>query len=96
MARVPTVDPGDFAPELADAVGHPSSADRVRLGALPAWAVRPELAVAFVSFQRRDRWSRRVIGTAPGTGTPARGVLQSLSQLHGRAIERGDRRWYDR
>ncbi|HSS08598.1 MAG TPA: carboxymuconolactone decarboxylase family protein [Acidimicrobiales bacterium] len=49
---MPTIDPTDFSPELADAVGHPSSADRVSLGALPAWAIRPELALAFLSFQR--------------------------------------------
>lgn len=52
MARVPTIDPADFPPELADAVGHPGPDQRVALGALPAWAVRPDLAVAMVSFQR--------------------------------------------
>jgi AhpD family alkylhydroperoxidase len=52
MARVPTVDPTAFRPDLAEAVGHPTSADRVRLGALPAWAVTPELALAFLDFQR--------------------------------------------
>jgi AhpD family alkylhydroperoxidase len=52
MARVPTVDPAEFPPELADAVGHPDSDQRVALGALPAWAVRPDLAVAMVTFQR--------------------------------------------
>jgi AhpD family alkylhydroperoxidase len=49
---VVTIDPRDFPPDLADAVGNPSSDERARLGALPAWAVRPELALAFVSFQR--------------------------------------------
>ena len=52
MARVRTIAPEDFAPELAAAAGHPTSAQRVALGALPAWAVRPELAVAFLTFQR--------------------------------------------
>jgi AhpD family alkylhydroperoxidase len=52
MARVRTVDPAEFDPELATAAGHPTSAQRVALGGLPAWAVRPELAVAFLEFQR--------------------------------------------
>ncbi|HET6664910.1 MAG TPA: carboxymuconolactone decarboxylase family protein [Acidimicrobiales bacterium] len=53
MARIRTVDPEDFAPALADAVGHPTNEHRVALGSLPGWAVRPELAVAFVAFQQR-------------------------------------------
>ena len=52
MARVRTIDPADFRAELADALGHPDSEDRVRLGAIPAWAVRPDLALAMVRFQR--------------------------------------------
>lgn len=52
MARVRTIAPEDFAPDLAAAAGYPTSAQRVALGALPAWAVRPELAVAFLTFQR--------------------------------------------
>lgn len=48
-----TVEPEAFAPELAVAAGHPTSAHRVALGGLPAWAVRPELAVAFLTFQRQ-------------------------------------------
>lgn len=53
MARVRTIDPEDFAPSLADAVGRPENDRRVALGALPAWAVQPELATAFVAFQSR-------------------------------------------
>jgi AhpD family alkylhydroperoxidase len=52
MARVPTVDPAEFPSELADALGNPGSDQRVQLGALPAWAVRPDLALAMVTFQR--------------------------------------------
>ena len=52
MPRVPTIDPAEFPPELADAVGNPGSDQRVALGALPAWAVRPDLALAMVTFQR--------------------------------------------
>ena len=52
MARVPTIDPAEFPSELADALGHPGSDQRVQLGALPAWAVRPDLALAMVTFQR--------------------------------------------
>jgi len=52
MARVRTVAPEDFAPELATTVGHPTSSQVVALGSLPAWAVRPELAVAMLTFQR--------------------------------------------
>lgn len=52
MARVRLIDPEDFAPELAEVAGHPTSAERVALGGLPAWAVRPELAIAFLEFQR--------------------------------------------
>jgi AhpD family alkylhydroperoxidase len=52
MARVPTIDPAKFAPALADALGHPGPAERVALGSLPAWAVRPDLALAVVTFQR--------------------------------------------
>ena len=52
MARVPTIDPAEFPPELADAVGNPGSDQAVALGALPAWAVRPDLALAMVRFQR--------------------------------------------
>ena len=52
MARVRTIPPEDFAPDLAAAAGHPTSTQLVALGALPAWAVRPELAVAFLTFQR--------------------------------------------
>ena len=52
MARVPTIDPEEFPSELAEILGHPRSDQRVVLGALPAWAVRPELAVAMVTFQR--------------------------------------------
>jgi len=52
VARVRTIDPEDFAPQLAEAAGYPTSGQRVALGALPAWAVSPELAVAFLAFQR--------------------------------------------
>jgi AhpD family alkylhydroperoxidase len=52
MARVPTIDPAEFPPELAAVLGNPGSDQRVALGAMPAWAVRPELAVAMVTFQR--------------------------------------------
>ena len=52
MARVRTVAPEDFAPELAATAGHPTSSQIVALGSLPAWAVRPELAVAMLTFQR--------------------------------------------
>lgn len=52
MARVPTIDPAEFPSELAEVLGHPGSDQRVVLGALPAWAVRPELALAMVKFQR--------------------------------------------
>lgn len=51
MARVRTIAPEDFDRQLAEVTGHPTSAQRVALGALPAWAVRPELAGAFVTFQ---------------------------------------------
>jgi AhpD family alkylhydroperoxidase len=53
MARVRTIDPEDFAPALAGAVGHPTNERRVALGGLPAWAVRPELALAFIAFQQQ-------------------------------------------
>jgi AhpD family alkylhydroperoxidase len=52
MARVPTIDPTEFPSELADALGNPGSDQRVALGALTAWAQRPELALAMVAFQR--------------------------------------------
>ena len=52
MARVPTIDPAEFPAGLAEAVGNPGSDQRVALGALPAWAVRPDLALAMVTFQR--------------------------------------------
>ena len=52
MARVPTIDPAEFPSELADALGNPGSDQRVALGALPAWAVRPDLALAMVTFQQ--------------------------------------------
>jgi AhpD family alkylhydroperoxidase len=52
MARVRTVAPEDFAPALAAAAGHPTSSQLIALGSLPAWAVRPELAVALLTFQR--------------------------------------------
>jgi AhpD family alkylhydroperoxidase len=52
VARVPTIDPTAFRPDLAEAVGWPTAADRVALGALPAWAVAPDLALAFINFQR--------------------------------------------
>ena len=52
MARVPTIDPAEFPSELAAVLGNPGSDQRVALGALPAWAVRPDLAVAMVTFQR--------------------------------------------
>lgn len=52
MARVLTIDPAEFPSELAAVLGNPGSDQRVALGALPAWAVRPDLAVAMVTFQR--------------------------------------------
>lgn len=52
MSRVPSIDPERFAPELADAVGHPTNGERVQLGALPVWANLPTVAVAFLEFQR--------------------------------------------
>jgi AhpD family alkylhydroperoxidase len=52
MARVRTVDPEDFAPQLAGMVGNPTSDQRVQLGSLTVWANRPELATAFLRFQR--------------------------------------------
>jgi AhpD family alkylhydroperoxidase len=50
MARVRTVAPEDFAPALADVLGHPTAEQRVALGSIPAWAVRPDIAVALQSF----------------------------------------------
>jgi AhpD family alkylhydroperoxidase len=49
---VRTVDPEDFAPQLADMVGNPTSEQRVQLGSLTVWANRPELATAFLRFQQ--------------------------------------------
>ena len=43
MARVPTIDPAEFPSELAAVLGNPGSDQRVALGALPAWAVRPDV-----------------------------------------------------
>ena len=52
MARVKTVDPADFAPQLAAMAGNPTSDQRVQLGSLTVWANRPEVAAAFLRFQR--------------------------------------------
>lgn len=52
MARVRTIAPEGFPPELAAAAGHPTSSELIALGSLPAWAVRPELAVTLLTFQR--------------------------------------------
>lgn len=51
MARVPTLDPTEFSPELAELVGHPTSEPRMQLGALPAYAVQPQVAAAFSTFK---------------------------------------------
>jgi AhpD family alkylhydroperoxidase len=48
MARVSTVNPEDFTPELADLVGNPTSEQRVQIGSLTVWANRPQIATAFV------------------------------------------------
>ena len=48
MARVSTVNPEDFTPELADMVGNPTSEQRVQIGSLTVWANRPQIATAFV------------------------------------------------
>jgi len=52
VARVRTIAPEEFAADLAAATGFPTSHERVALGSLPAWAVRPELAMALLTFQR--------------------------------------------
>jgi AhpD family alkylhydroperoxidase len=52
MARVTTVDPEDFSPQLAEMVGNPGSDRRVELGSLTVWANRPEIAIAFLRFQQ--------------------------------------------
>jgi AhpD family alkylhydroperoxidase len=50
MARVSTVNPEDFTPQLADMVGNPTSEQRVQIGSLTVWANRPPIATAFVRF----------------------------------------------
>lgn len=52
MARIRTVQPENFHPDLAALVGHPSNEQRVALGSMVGWARRPEVAQAFVAFQR--------------------------------------------
>lgn len=52
MARIATVSPADFEPELAALLGYPSNAERVALGSMVGWARRPQIAMAFVEFQR--------------------------------------------
>lgn len=52
MARLPTVAPEEFAPELASMTGHPRNERRVELGSLTVWARRPAAAAAFLAFQR--------------------------------------------
>ncbi|MGY1739447.1 MULTISPECIES: carboxymuconolactone decarboxylase family protein [unclassified Blastococcus] len=51
MSRVTPVDPAAFAADLAEALGHPTSEERVRLGAFTVWAHRPGVALAFLRLQ---------------------------------------------
>ena len=52
MARIATVSPADFDPDLAAVLGNPSNAQRVALGSMVGWARKPTVAIAFVDFQR--------------------------------------------
>lgn len=52
MARIRTLDPEEFAPELSAALGNPTSQQRVALGSMTVWANRPDLALAFATFMR--------------------------------------------
>jgi AhpD family alkylhydroperoxidase len=52
VPRIRAVDPEDFAPALAAALGHPTSEQRIALGSMTVWANRPDLALAMSTFMR--------------------------------------------